>query len=234
MENWLRLIERSASQLEVGGFRPSERPEASSFGRVTLARPGEAWPIWQDRPLLPLCQLNISEAPFAPENIRDLSLIAVFVAKDFYDVDTLDTRLANDGSDHPWCIRAYARLDGLVTLTIPEFDSPIRPFEARWRDIERDYPTHDLLPVDPPPEIEEDYYDIEGIRTLEGTKLGGWPLCIQSEPWWDHHASGREFEYALQVDSEEKAHWMWGDRGAAYFARSKADPNRWAFDWQCY
>jgi uncharacterized protein YwqG len=58
---------------------------------------------------------------------------------------------------------------------------------------------------------------------------------VQSEPWWwRHEPDAAEFEFAFQIDTEDEAHWMWGDSGTAYFARSKRTPNKWAFDWQCY
>ena len=234
MEDWREKLERPATRLEVGGFRPTERRGVSSFGRITLSRPGEIWPAWHGRPLLPLCQLNVADAPYTPPSLRDVSLVCIFVTESLEDLLNFNTATVDDETDHPWHIRTYETLDGLVELGKPDFDSPIRPFEARWQEVEQDYPTHDLIPIELPPEVDEDYYGIEGVRTIDGTKLGGWPGCIQSEPWWDYDAAGAEFEYALQVDSEEKARWMWGDSGAAYFARSKSDPTRWALDWQCY
>ena len=205
MATWREEIERPVTRLEVGGFRPTERREASTFGRVCLARPGEAWPTWRDKPLWPLCQLNISEAQYLPKNLGDLCMISIYIAEPLVDSLTFCIGITNDESDHPWRMRTYQNFEDLVELKSPQLDSPIRPFEARWRAVERDYPTHDLIPIELPPDIEENYYGIDGITTLEGTKLGGWPSCIQSEPWWDYQADGAEFEYALQVDSEEKA-----------------------------
>lgn len=157
-----------------------------------------------------------------------------FVVASLDGLITFNTATANAGPDHPWCVRVYESLDGLVEPTLPQHDTTLRPFEARWRDVEQDYPTHDLIPIALPPEVNDDYYGTDGVRTLDGTKLGGWPHCIQCAPWWDDHPDGAEFEYALQIDSEEKSRWAWGDGGAAYLARSRTDPNRWALDWQCF
>ena len=189
--------------------------------------------MYQNEPLAPLCQFNLTEAPFVPEILRDISLITIFIAEDFYGGETIQARNRNDLSDWIWCLRSYAHIEDLVPLVPPNFASSVRPFEAQWLEAQTDYPTHDTMPIELPPDIDDRYYEIEGIETVNGTKLGGWPSCIQSEPWWDYRNEGKEFEYALQVDSEEKAGWMWGDAGAAYFARSKRDPNLWAFDWQC-
>ena len=234
METWRKQIERPVSRLEIGGFRPTGRPETSSFCHISLRLPDEKWPVWQGQPLIPLCQLNLTESFYVPENLRDLSLITIFIAENFYDEDPVSVRDRHDQSERLWCLRSYESIERLVPIIAPENSTTLLSFEARWRRTEIDYPTHDTMPIELPPEIDDNYYDIEGIETLDGTKLGGWPSCIQSEPWWDYREDGAEFEYALQVDSQENSGWMWGDLGAAYFARSKIEPSRWAFDWQCH
>ena len=234
LETWRKEIARSVSRLEVGGFRPTGLLEASAFGRISLAFPSEEWPMWQGNPLLPLCQLNLRNASYLPDSLQDISLITIYIAEDFYKAEAISIRNRNDHAEGLWCLRTYETIDSLITVAPPQDVTSIRPYESRWRKAEIDYPTHDVMPIELPPDIDENYYDIEGIKGLHGTKLGGWPSCIQGAPWWDYRAEGAEFDYALQVDSEEKSGWAWGDGGAAYFARSKIDPNRWAFDWQCF
>lgn len=233
MDNWRDAVRRPASRLEVGGFRPTGQVQASSFGRVSLAAPDEEWPSWKGEPLLPLCQLNLTTAPYVPPSLRDVGLITIFIAADYHLGDTLKVRNRTERTEGPWCLRSYEGIEGLVEISAPLDAVSIRPFEARWRSPEVDYPTHEMLPIELPREIEDDYYDLEGVRTLDGTKLGGWPHCIQSEPWWEHRREGAGFRFVLQVDSEEKCGWQWGDQGAAYFARNERDLDCWAFDWQC-
>lgn len=189
--------------------------------------------MWKGQPLTPLCQLNLAKASYVPQNLQDLSFISIFVAKTYYDEKPVSIRNRDDQTESLWCLRSYEKIEDLVPIAVPENIPPIRSFEARWNDPEIDFPTHDTMPIELPPEIDNNYYDIEGIETLNGTKLGGWPSCIQCEPWWDYHEDGPEFEYALQVDSEENSGWTWGDLGAAYFGRSRLNSKRWAFDWQC-
>ena len=234
-EDWRARITRPALVLDVGGFRPSGRPDAPRFGEVRLERPGEVWPTFRDRPLWPVCQLNLSEAAFRPAGLEDVALLAFFATGDVASMgstDWIDASLSPDG--YAWFVRAYPSLDGLVTTSPPDHGSPLRPFEARWRDVpELDYPTHDLL--DQAGYDEDalgDYYDHEGVRTLDGTKLGGWPRCIQSEPWWDYRGRGTDVRYVLQIDTEEKANWFWGDAGCGYLARSPSRPSVWALDFQ--
>lgn len=50
---------------------------------------------------------------------------------------------------------------------------------------------------------------------------------------WNRHPANRE--YIFQVDSEEKAGWIWGDAGTGYFGRgSGVAKDQWALAWQCY
>ena len=61
-----RLVRR-AIQYQIGGFRPEENSDASWFGRVNLAAPGEEWPLTEGKPMHALCQINVEELPFRPQ-----------------------------------------------------------------------------------------------------------------------------------------------------------------------
>ena len=39
-------------------------------------------------------------------------------------------------------------------------------------------------------------------------------------------------DFMFQIDSEEKASWMWGDCGIGYFGLD--DNGQWLFEWTCY
>ena len=56
------LNTRKASILQVGGFRPTFDPTASNFGIAPLGLPEEEWPVWDSKPLLFVCQMNLSTA----------------------------------------------------------------------------------------------------------------------------------------------------------------------------
>jgi hypothetical protein len=60
-----------------------------------------------------------------------------------------------------------------------------------------------------------------------GLKVGGWPYTVQHELCW-----GKDVEFAIQVDSDEKSGVMIGDAGLCYFGRSASAD--WVMDWQCY
>lgn len=218
---------RRASRASVGGFRPSDDPLASWFGKVNMALPGENWPMSAGRPMMPLCQFNLTEMPFLPETLSDVAFLTLFI-----DQDELPSRKPNgDG----WLLRTYSTLDGLVVFEPPPDRGYLKPFPIRWELINEDYPSwDDAAMLDLPPEASEDYHDL--FETLQGTKIGGWPFTVQSEifwaPWNQHPANP---EYVFQVDSESKAGWLWGDSGFGYFGRGTGDSKDvWALEWQCY
>ncbi|KZL09814.1 hypothetical protein PsAD26_03342 [Pseudovibrio sp. Ad26] len=219
----------------MGGFRPLGELDASCFGEVRLMHPDEDWPIYREKPLWPLCQLNLSAAPYRPSNLEDIALITVFISESYMDMASNVVDCTDVSPYAGWFLRAYKETGDLVPVTPPTHKSLLRPFEARWDSrVYEDYPTHDTLPIDFDELGLGDYYEQSGVGTLDATKLGGWPSCIQSEPWWYFDEEDQKFEYALQIGSEDKAGWMWGDTGSGFIARSKTNPNYWALDFQFY
>jgi hypothetical protein len=66
-------------------------------------------------------------------------------------------------------------------------------------------------------------------RTFDGTKIGGWPYCIQSQVQW--RTGGRPVEdgqCVLQLGSEHKAGLSWRYAGLGYVA---PQPGRGADGW---
>jgi hypothetical protein len=104
-------LRKKASRIIVGGFRPPEAPDGSWFGRVRLAMPDEEWPADRGKPMLPLCQLNLTEMPFVPPNLNDVCLITVFISAISLSAD------AENGDG--WQLRAYPSLDGWVQIETP-------------------------------------------------------------------------------------------------------------------
>ncbi|MDA8586818.1 YwqG family protein, partial [Rhodobacteraceae bacterium] len=231
---WRQKIEKPCSALIVGGFRPTNELTSSCFGEVR-ASAGEEWPSFNGQFLWPVCQLNLLDAPYVPECLKDIAVFQFFVFEEYwnFDVSTIDTVVKSPTG--PFFIRTYNELDGISRAHIASHSSTFRPFEAKWKNSTLvDYPTHDTMPIDFDALGIGDYYDQEGVDQVQATKLGGWPSCIQSEPWWDYRAEGKEFEFALQIDSEDKAKCHWGDGGAVYLARHKTMKHLWAVDWQCF
>jgi len=225
IEEFARLNTRRASVLQVGGFRPSNNLSASNFGRKPLARPGEAWPVWNGKPLLFVCQVNLQNAPAIPALLQDVKLMTFFVAQTEGPLDP------ENGKN--WHLRAYKSLFDLAPLASPA-DAPKldKAFECRWEESV-DYPTFEDPEIVTPEGVEASEIDLENVHR---TKIGGYASHIQSELWWDlrpHPASPR---YCWQVGSEEKVGLAWGDGGMIYLARGTARgyEDRWFLDWQCY
>ena len=225
VEEIRRKLVRKASVMVVGGFRPPADPFTTWFGRIRVALPHEIWPTHDGKPMLPICQINCAELPYKPDALSDIALISVFMGQDELPSDTPN----GDG----WALRTYATLDGLVEIEEPKPTNLIRPFPVRWELIEEDYPCWDDVDIKVPPEVADNYYDL--FENRDGSKVGGWPSLIQAEiywaPWNKHPANPA---YVFQIDSEEKAHWAWGDAGVGYFGRGTGNAtDQWAFEWQC-
>lgn len=215
-------VARPAIRMKVGGFRPSDNPLASWFGKVQVARADEAWPCSNDKPMLPLCQINLNEFQFKPALLNDIALITIFI-----DSDNIPAQEDTNGTS--WCLRAYKMTDELVPLTQVKVSSAIKPMQMIPEVIAQDFPNWEDCPVPAPARFEENYSEL--FPNTEGIKFGGWPMLIQGEINWDSAS-----EFAFQIDSVEKARWQWGDNGVAYFGRNtgEAGPNQWTFSWQSY
>jgi hypothetical protein len=225
LEEYRRLNTRKASVVHVGGFRPSGDPLVSHFCLTPVALPNEPWPSHKGRPLLFVCQLNLTTAPVVPELLKDAALVTFFVAADF-------GRLARENGKN-WHLRAYASTEGLVRLAPPE-DAPKagRGFECRWEACD-DHPVYDDPEKKPLAGFDASETDLENVRR---TKIGGYASNIQSEPWWGRSQHPAAPRYCLQIDSEPKVGLAWGDGGTIYLARGTAAgcEGEWFLDWQCY
>ena len=225
LREYKRLNTRPASIVNVGGFRPTEDPFATHFGRQPVGGPGEEWPTSGGQPLLFVCQLNLTTAPSIPPLLADIQLITFFV-----DLDAAPLGREN-GED--WRLFAYPSLSGLVPMTRPG-DAPAlhKGFECRWEACD-DHPNYDDSDLVVPDGFDNSEVELDNVAR---TKIGGYASSIQSEPWWgsdDHPAAPA---YCLQINSEEKVGLAWGDAGTVYLARGTAEgcPDRWFLDWQCY
>ena len=225
IEEFTRLNSRKASVLHVGGFRPANDLLASNVGLKPLGLPDEEWPALNGKPLLFVCQLNLTAAPFVPTLLEDIRMITFFVKTGF---GSLKKENGND-----WRLRAYKSLDGLVPIAAPaKTPSVKRGFECRWEEGE-DHPVHD----DPAWIVPDGFDDSEvELDHLYRTKIGGYASNIQSEQWWHDGRHPAAPAYCLQINSEEKAGLVWGDAGTIYLARGTASgcEDEWFLDWQSY
>lgn len=206
-------------------------PFATMFGAVRLAQKDEGWPTCQAAPMVPLCQINLSQAPLVPDALRDVSLLTLFIAPEHARAPTEIINTLDPDPAANWTLRSYGALDGLTIPKAPAHGSTLSPRLGEWGAVTPDYANHDM--ADAVVDIAaNDVYAYDWSRSVSQTKLGGWPSTVQAVPWWADAAGADTWDFVLQIETEPKAGWHgWGD-GAAYIARSRERPHLWAIDVQ--
>jgi hypothetical protein len=182
-------------------------------------------------PMWPLCQFNLTQSPFVPDVLRDLSFITIYLAPQHSHMPTRIIDTSNPDPKATWALRSFGQLDGLTIPKAPAHGSTLSPRMGEWGDVAADYPNHDMSgDVIDPQQYDQSAHD--WWQTVNKTKLGGWPSTVQSEPWWNYQHTDDTWDFVFQIENEPKAGWHgWGD-GAAYIARSRERPNLWAIDVQ--
>lgn len=208
---------------QVGGFRPPDDPLGSWFGGTFVGLPDEQWPTFDGRKMWPLLQARIDELPFVPDELAEIALMTVFVTSEYFAVDN-----ARNGDG--WLLRTYASTDGLQPLSDPPEDSQVRRFPIRWEHRSNEAPDwedHGTLPEGASDALSRAVFDAfhDEYDRAHATKIGGWPAYVQGTLT----VPGR---FVFQIDTEEKAHWSWGDNGTAYFCRD--EHGEWWMEWQCF
>ena len=226
-EEFENKIKKSAIKFHVGGFRPEENLTASWIGNVTVKGTNESWPESNGQPMIPICQLNLSELTNRPDNLKDIELITLFLDSNELPID--------QPNGQGWLLRTYKDVTALEEIEKPSVDFPIKAFQLKPEFVANDFPCWEDCPVEVPDEFDDSYYDL--FPNQEGIKIGGWPTLVQSEIFWapfNQHPA--EPEFVLQIDSIEKANWYWGDNGVAYIGRGTKPELKeaWTFSWQCY
>ncbi len=227
LEKYKELNRRKTSVLEVGGFRPTKKPLATNFSLNPVGLPGESWPYHNGEPLTFICQLNLIEAPFVPEILKDIALITFFA-----DLRYIDSDQENGQS---WYVRAYSSIESLVNLQRPEgYKEYLKGFECRWK-LEEDYPIYDDPEIEVPDGFDDDDFE-DSPEAISQSKIGGWAANIQSEQWWGYRQHPAEPKFCFQISSEDKIQLMWGDMGIVYIARGTKEgyQDQWFLDWQCF
>jgi len=206
-------------------------PFETMFGAVRLAHMGAPWPSHAGAPMWPLCQINLRGAPMRPAALSDLSLLTLFIAAEPGDTPTRVINTQKPDLGDTWALRAYRVLDGLTIPNAPKHGSTLSPRLGEWRPVQPDYPT--LHVADEVIAAQADYVQLhEWAKTVQRSKLGGWPGMVQSSPWW-HSAGGKDtWDFVMQIEVEPLAGWHGWRNGAAYLARSRQRPHLWAMDVQ--
>src|SRR5579871_5413313 len=147
-----QLLARPACHMIVGGFRPPSDPFTSWFGKVSVAQEEEQWPFFEDKPMIPLCQINCNELPLRPESLIDVGFLMLFMG-----ADKLPTDYANGEG---WLLRTYKADQRLKLLEPPaSLKSFVKAFPIQWEFLEHDFPCwEDAVNSIADPEL-LDFYD---------------------------------------------------------------------------
>jgi hypothetical protein len=199
---------RSASIATLDESMLRDKKGMSWFGGKFLGLSEEIWPETEHGPMLPLLQVQVLDLPYVPEPLKSIGLFTVFI----------DSRQPPAKSplvnDHGWRIRTYANLEELKPLEQPEIARSLRPCPIRWELSSSEGPTWDDAQrlVDA-----RHFFNVmhsillyhERYKVHLGTKVGGWPGWIQKS-LVDPEG------FVMQIASEHKANWNFGDKGKCY------------------
>jgi uncharacterized protein YwqG len=207
----------------------------SLIGGVSHHLKNEEWPLSNNQPLFPILQITPQNLPiflelFKPGN----KVICVYCPE------------SQEHGDYGVVVKEYpdpSLLQKLHSHQAYEAYQDILEEEEmyliRWEKV-IDYPQHDVFELFYPEHLArvihdefDDYY--ESFPTALGTKIGGYPFCIQHEPdVWDNRPPNQpeDWNFIMQIDSEDFGMIDLGDCGIVnVFQNSKT--KEWRGDFQC-
>ena len=216
-------LKRSAIIFQTGGFKPTNELGESWIGAVKWRKTNEDLPVDSDGvEMLPLASVFTEGLEYIPDEIAGVKLINVFISKNYQD-HLLDL-------SSYWQIRTYESLEDLEPCQWA--CDELKSFPLKPELVEDDYPQWDggMDPEleDVVVELEEsgeiDYYEDIHTQDYSMHKVGGYPAYVQSGDW------DKQYEFILQISSDEKAGLNIVEGGSFYFFYSKTLD---AWDMQC-
>ena len=209
-------IVRQAIELKTGGFKPSNSMNESWIGKVYLYKVDEEIPIDSNGELMiPLLQLCFQDISFYPKALSNTKALTIFISAE------LPHELTTNGQN--WILREYKQSDELIHKELSNPNSTLKPFPLKPENIKQDYPVWDgggltlelenkIVALEESGMI-EDYSEI--AENKYGHKIGGYPSFCQ--PGIDF---GDNYEFVLQIASDEKVNLNIVDDGTIFFAKN--------------
>lgn len=215
---------RKETKFLTGGFKPTNAINESWIGRVYLYKEDEEIPTDKNGELMiPLAQLCLDDLPFIPTALQQSKVLTIFISKE------LPMDLIENGEG--WLIREYRKTDTLVVKDLVNKNSILKAFPLKPQMLDEDYPVWDGGGI--PEELEEKILELEDDGEIEsyqdvapnvdGHKIGGYPSFHQSGIDF-----GENFEFLVQIDSDEKIKLNIVDGGSIYLAKH-AVTNAWRY-----
>ncbi|MFB4316756.1 DUF1963 domain-containing protein [Actinomadura sp. 21ATH] len=225
-------LARPALRLTAGGAG------AVRLGGAPLLPPGEPWPSWQGRPLDHLGSVDFGLVPEVPGLPRKGTAAFYYAAG--------PPRLWGDAAAHRGAWRVFhgdlqktdrepgpeVLLDAETFLSLPSPQEPLlRRVEERFGGT---LPVYEQLHAAWRQHVWPDATPVH--------QLGGWPALIQRPVGPDCHrassglppdapltpeesrSAGEEWRLLLQLDSDDRLEWHWGDPGRLFFCTREEAP----------
>ena len=224
----------------AGSLEPKSGVESRSYlgGRPVLS-PDQSWPEFKGRPLSSLATIALSD--LAGIDVG-LSLPDAGVLNFFYDVTEQPWGFDPDDRGSWAVLHSIGGEQAATTAGAEEFNNvPLAASQVvsfpNWGE--------DVLESLRTSRLDDCFELLDELRPAEwpeqaNHQLGGWPLLEQGPLWvaaqltsngiyagdadWQAHpryeelvGGASDWRLLLQVDSDERAGWMWGDVGKLYF-----------------
>ena len=122
-------LQRHSINLDIGGKRPSDDIKESWFGNVKVSEENETWPIYNDQPMKPLCQINLTQLEFKPEILEGIEFITIFISNEH-------EMPMDDSNGEGWLLRSYTDIKRLRKLESPKLDTNIKEFQMFPNSVE--------------------------------------------------------------------------------------------------
>ena len=209
-----KKLYRKAVIFHTGGFKPTNEIGESWIGCIKWKRSGDTIPKDSDgTEMLPLACIFMNTLEYVPEEINGTKLCNIFISPNIYDhlmdmegyyhvtmIDTID-----DLEECSWVnsdIKAFPLKPELVEDDAPQWDGGMDPeLEDAVIELENNE--------------EVDYYEDIHTKNYSMHKVGGYPAYIQSGDW------DKDYEFIMQISSDDKAELNIVDNGSFYFFYSK-------------
>ncbi|WP_433326688.1 DUF1963 domain-containing protein [Spirillospora sp. CA-294931] len=188
------------------------------LGGDPLLPPGEPWPMWQDRPLDFLAAVDFSALPDVPglptEGRAAFYYCAGGPSRPWGDEpgdhegwrvftgDLVETPLPEGAKTPPAC-----KLGAELFLSLPS------PQEQAMSDLEETYSgTLSVYEQLHAAWLQHVWPDDTPVH-----QLGGWPVLVDSPQSHPAPDPAEDLRLVLQLDSDRRLNWHWGDPGRVFF-----------------
>ena len=209
-------------------------PDASKVAGTPWIPAGGARPACPNcgRPIQLFLQLNTAHLPEAVRGTFGDGLLQLFYCTSQEPMCDVDCQ-----AFFPFADSVVARL--VVPEGAPEADpadvvDPLPPRRIVGWEAADDYPSPEEA-FGLGAELSDDEADAawEAGVPLEGDKLAGWPLWVQSVEYPDCPRCGTAMRLVYQIDSEDHLPWMFGDAGTGHLTQCPEHKDVLGFGWAC-